>query len=63
MTTINTIEDLFKLLDENPQWTEALRARLLTRELVQWPETLSHPTDDADANEQSHESGGAHGTP
>ncbi len=37
MTIINTIEDLFKLLDENPQWTEALRARLLTRELIELP--------------------------
>ena len=32
MTTINTIEDLLRLLDENPEWVEALRARLLTRE-------------------------------
>ena len=41
MTTINTIEDLFKLLDENPQWTEALRARLLTRELIELPEKFA----------------------
>ncbi len=38
MTTINTIEDLIRLLDENPEWLEALRARLLTRELLELPE-------------------------
>ena len=37
MTTINTIEDLIRLLDENPQWAEALRVRLLTRELIELP--------------------------
>ena len=41
MTTINTIEDLFRLLDENPQWVEARRARLLTRELIELPEKFS----------------------
>lgn len=41
MTTINTIEDLIRLLDENPEWVEALRARLLTRELVEMPQTLA----------------------
>ena len=37
MTTINTIEDLIRLLDENPEWAEALRSRLLTRELIELP--------------------------
>ena len=37
MTTINTIEDLIRLLDENPQWAEALRVRLMTRELIELP--------------------------
>ena len=37
MTTINTIEDLVRLLDERPDWAEALRARLLTRELLELP--------------------------
>ena len=37
MTTINTIEDLIRLLDENPQWAEALRVRLVTRELIELP--------------------------
>ncbi len=41
MTTINTIEDLIRLLDENPLWAEALRARLLTRQLMELPETFA----------------------
>ena len=41
MTTINNIEDLIKLLDENPQWLEALRVRLLTRELIELPEKFA----------------------
>ena len=36
-TTINTIEDLVRVLDENPEWLKALRARLLTRELIELP--------------------------
>ena len=41
MATINTIEDLIRLLDENPQWVEALRVRLLTRELIELPEKFA----------------------
>ncbi len=41
MTTIDTIEDLLQVLDENPAWVEALRARLLTRELVELPEKFA----------------------
>ena len=41
MTTINTIEDLVRLLDENPEWLEALRSRLLTRELLELPQRLA----------------------
>jgi hypothetical protein len=37
MTTINTIEDLVRLLDEKPEWAEALRSRLQTRELTELP--------------------------
>lgn len=46
MTTINTIEDLIKLLDENPQWVEALRVRLLTRELIELPEKFAQFADE-----------------
>jgi hypothetical protein len=41
MTTIHTIEDLIRVLDENPQWAEALRARLLTRELLELPQVVA----------------------
>lgn len=37
-TTIHTIEYLIRLLDDNPEWADALRARLLTRELIELPE-------------------------
>ena len=41
MTTITTIEDLVRLLDAKPEWLEALRARLLTRELLELPQQLA----------------------
>ena len=41
MTTINTIEDLIRLLDENPEWLEAVRSRVLTRELLELPRILA----------------------
>ncbi len=41
MTTITTIEDLLQVLDEHPQWLEALRTRLLTRELLALPERFA----------------------
>ena len=41
MTTINNIEDLVRLLDEHPQWLDAVRARVLTRELIDLPQTLA----------------------
>ena len=41
MTTINNIEDLIRLLDEHPEWAEALRARFLTRELLELPAVLA----------------------
>ena len=41
MTIIHTMEDLIQVLDENPEWLEALRARLLTPELLEMPQTLA----------------------
>ena len=41
MTTINNIEDPVRLLDEHPQWLDAVRARGLTRELIELPQTLA----------------------
>jgi len=48
MTTINNIEDLVRVLDENPEWAEALRARLLTRELLELPQTVAELTQRVD---------------
>jgi len=41
MTTINSIEDLVRVLDEHPEWLEAVRTRLLTRELLELPQTVA----------------------
>ncbi len=40
-TTIHTIEDLIRILDEHPEWADALRARLLTQELIELPEKFT----------------------
>ena len=37
MTTINTIEDLARILRDQPTWAEALRALLLTQDLLELP--------------------------
>lgn len=42
-TTITTIEDLMRVLDENPEWLEALRTRLLTCELIELPCRMGRP--------------------
>ena len=41
MTTINTIEDLIRVLDERPEWNEALRSRMLSRELLNLPQAFA----------------------
>ena len=41
MATINTIQDLIRVLDENPEWLEELRSRLLTRELLELPDRVT----------------------
>ena len=40
-TAISTVEDLVRVLDDNPELLEALRARLLTRELLEMPNILA----------------------
>ena len=39
--TINSIHDLVRVLDEHPEWAEALRVRLLTREVLELPQRLA----------------------
>ncbi len=41
MTTINDITDLIRLLQEEPAWAETLRNVLLTKELLELPETFA----------------------
>ena len=40
-TQIDTIEDLMRILDDHPEWLEAMRMRLLTRELIEMPQRLA----------------------
>ena len=37
MTTINSLDDFLQALDDNPQWREAVRSRILGDELLQLP--------------------------
>ena len=41
MTTVNAIEDLIRILDERPEWNEALRTRMLSRELLELPQAFA----------------------
>lgn len=45
-TDIDTIQDLIRILDDNPEWLEAMRARLLTRELLELPDALAKLRDE-----------------
>lgn len=55
MTTIHTIEDLMRILDEHPQWLEAMRARLLTRELIELPQRFAEFASSTNARFDNHE--------
>ena len=55
MTTINTVEDLIRVLDENPQWLEILRARILTREVLELPQRLAELAVASDQRAERHE--------
>ena len=44
MTTFSTVDELVRILDADPQMAEALRARVLTRELLDLPETVARLT-------------------
>jgi hypothetical protein len=41
MTQINSFQDLLNLLDSNPQYLQALRARILSAELIALPEKFA----------------------
>ena len=44
MTTINTIEDLIRLLREKPEWAEELRAVLLPPDVLELPALVAQLT-------------------
>ena len=50
MTTINDIADLARILRKNPEWAEAIRSLVLSRELLELPEKLSEFTTLANRN-------------
>ncbi len=54
MTTINTVEDLIRALDENPQWLEILRARILTKEVLELPQRLAEFAAASDRRAEQH---------
>ena len=41
MTTINSIEDFARILRENPDWADAIRSLLLSKELLELPQTFA----------------------
>lgn len=41
MATFSTVDELVRILDDDPRMAEALRARVLTRELLALPETVA----------------------
>ncbi len=41
MTTVNTVEDIIEALDSDPFLLESLRARLLTRDLIELPQVAA----------------------
>lgn len=45
MTTINNIADLARILREQPEWAEALRSLVLTKELLELPERFAELTE------------------
>ena len=44
MTTIDTIQDLSRVLRERPEWREELRRTLLTEELLELPQRFAEYT-------------------
>ena len=48
-TTINTIEDLVRIMDNHPEWVEAMRVRLLSREVLELPQTMARLTETVDS--------------
>ena len=52
-TAINTIEDLVRIMDNHPEWVEAMRVRLLSREVLELPQTMARLTETVDSFDAS----------
>ncbi len=44
MTTVNDIADILRIIREQPEWADALRAALLSQELLEMPQKLTQLT-------------------
>ena len=53
MTKINSVQDLMRVLDENPEWMEAVRARVLPRRVLELPDTLDQLSENVEALSQA----------
>lgn len=45
MTTVNDIADILRIIREQPEWADALRGALLSRELLEMPQRLAEFTE------------------
>ena len=52
-TAINTIEDPVRIMDNHPEWVEAMRGRLLSREVLELPQTMARLTETVDSFDAS----------
>ena len=50
MTTINSMQDLTRLLREHPEWRDELRRELLTDELLELPQRFAEYTASTDGH-------------
>ena len=41
MTTVNDFVDILRIIREQPEWADALRSALLSKELLEMPQTLA----------------------
>ena len=57
MATFNTVDELIQILDSDPQMLEALRSRLLTKELLELPQRFAEYTEASDRRFEALERG------
>ena len=57
MATFNTVDELIQILDSDPQMLEALRSRLLTKELLELPQRFAEYAEASDRRFEALERG------